>query len=258
MKPVKVVVKAFELMEVLSRHRELTLKDLATHTRFPKPTTFRILNTLMGLGYVEHQSLTQTYSLSPKFLSFTKGSTNGRDLITLAEPFMEKLSATYSETVNLARLIDNQVIYVRVLQSSQAFRISDNVGDRAPIHSTAIGKAIAAFLPEQQLKAVLKKSELTPFTRNTITNIGELTRHFKRVRTDGYAIDNEEGHDGVLCIGAPVFQHDNAPFGALSISMPKVRAKRNVLQRMLKDLTTIAAQISLELGTTRVPKRLVR
>ncbi|MCC6397633.1 MAG: IclR family transcriptional regulator [Bacteroidetes bacterium] len=253
-KPIKVVAKTFKVIEILHQGKAISLKDLAEQAMLPKPTAFRILDTLIGLGYAEHDGETQQFRLGSKFLTFIRSSTAGADVIALAKPYMEKLSETYRETINLARLTGNQIIYVSILESDQPFRISDNIGDRAAAHSTAIGKAIAAFLPEPMLKEVLATTSYTPYTRRTIVDEESLRHHLVQVRQQGYAIDDEEGHDGVLCIGAPIFNKDHVAFAALSISMPKVRAKKKVLEDITKELPRVTIQLSLALGVTDIRK----
>jgi DNA-binding IclR family transcriptional regulator len=253
-KPVKVIAKTFRVIELLSAERELSLKDLAERTSLPKATTYRILDTLQDLGYVEHDPASQRFMMGSKFLTFVRSTGSGADIIAVAEPYMEKLSKMYGETVNLARLIDHQIVYIRIMQSAHSFRISDNVGDKASVHSTAIGKAIAAFLPEEEIDTVLRHNRYTPFTRRTIVDEPALRKHLAHVKEQGYAVDDEEGHEGVLCIGAPIFSKEHIPFAAISISMPKVRAKKKVLDSMIRDLPKIAVQISLELGVTDIRK----
>lgn len=253
-KPIKVVAKTFKVIELLNQNREMALKDISELSSLPKPTTFRILDTLQSLGYVDQDSETQRFSLGARFLVLIKQSGPIADVISLAEPYMEQLLKAYGETINLARLSDNQVIYVRILQSGHSFRISDSIGDRAHVHSTAIGKAIAAFLPKEALNAILRHTSFPAFTRKTITDEATLRKHLAQVREQGYAIDDEEGHDGVLCIGAPIFNKDHLPFAALSISMPKVRAKKKVFESMIRDLPKVAVQLSLDLGVTDIRK----
>jgi IclR family acetate operon transcriptional repressor len=143
---------------------------------------------------------------------------------------------------------------VRILESDHSFRISDDVGDRASIHSTAIGKAMAAFLPKEMLNDVIRTNVYTPFTRKTISDGASLRKHLLLVKEQGYALDDEEGHDGVLCIGAPIFNKEHLSFAGLSISMPKVRAKKKVLESIIHDLPKVAIQISLDLGVTDIRK----
>ncbi len=253
-KPVKVVAKTFKVIELLNAEKQLSLAELSKQAELPKPTAYRILDTLQGLGYVDHDPATQRFSLGSRFITFIKNSGPGTDLITLAEPYMEKLGTTFGETVNLAKLIDDQIIYIRILESGHSFRISDNIGDRASVHSTAIGKAIAAFLPPDQLARVLSQNVYTPFTRKTINDEPSLRKELAIVREKGYALDDEEGHDGVLCVGAPLFNKEHLVFAAMSLSMPKVRAKKKALAGMLRELPKLALQLSLDLGVTDIRK----
>ena len=253
-KPIKVLTKTFKVIELLNSEKGLSLSDIAVQASLPKPTAYRILDTLAGLGYIEHDSSTHTFTLGSRFLTFVRNSGPGTNVISLAEPYMEKLSRMFGETVNLAMLIDFQIIYIRILESGHSFRISNNIGDRASVHSTAIGKAIAAFLPKEELSGVLRRNVYKPFTRKTITDEAILRKHLALVREQGWAIDDEEGHDGVLCIGAPIFNKDHLPFAGLSISMPKVRAKEKVVKTMVHEIPRLAIQLSLDLGVTDIRK----
>lgn len=252
--PIKVVTKTFKVIELLNSQKELSLKQLSEQAGLPKPTTYRILDTLNGLGYIERDPSTQKFTLGSRFLTFIRSSGPGTNIIALAEPYMEKLSMVFGETVNLARLIDHQIIFIRILESRHAFRISDNIGDRAYVHSTAIGKAIAAFLPKDQLDEVLRRNAFTPFSRKTITDEASLRKHLAIVREQGYALDDEEGHEGVICLGAPIFNKEHMPFAAMSLSMPKVRTSKKSLEAMIRKLPKLAIQLSLDLGVTDIRK----
>lgn len=253
-KPVKVVAKTFKVIELLSAEKGLSLKELSAQSSLPKATAYRILDTLAGLGYIEKNPATHHFTLGSGFLTIIRNAGPGTDLTSLAGPYMIKLGKMYGETVNLARLVDQQFLYIRIVESGQAFRISNNIGDRASVHSTAIGKAIAAFLPKDELRGVLLRNVYTPFTRKTLTDESRLRKHLALVRKQGFAIDDEEGHDGVLCIGAPIFNKECLPFAALSISMPKVRAKEKILKTMVHEIPKLAIQLSLDLGVTDIRK----
>jgi IclR family acetate operon transcriptional repressor len=167
---------------------------------------------------------------------------------------MEMLHKRFGETVNLARLVDGRAVYINILESKEAFRISDVIGDAAPFHATAIGKAIAAFLPKEKRAMLFKNYDFTLFTRKTISGIDSLNEALDEVKKSGSAMDSEEGHDGVLCVGAPIFNNEHYAFAALSISMPKVRARKSVLDEVKEQLPREGIAISLELGVTDIAK----
>lgn len=257
-KPVKTIQKAFDLLEQLNVGNAISLKEIAEKTGLPKPTAFRILNTMQMLGYIDHDRKTLQFRLGEKFLSLIKSYYSGNDVIVVAERYMEKLQQKFGETVNLARLNETNIVYIRVIESQHSFRISNNIGDLASLHSTAIGKALAAFLPEEQLQNLINHCQFTKITRKTIADEQILKNHLALVRQNGYAIDDEEAHDGVLCAGAPIFNKDNLPFAALSISMPKVRAKKSSVETIIAELKKSTMQISFELGVTDIRKCLER
>lgn len=249
---IKVVTKAFEVLETLNREPRLSLKEITEKVEFPKPTVFRLLYTLQTLGYVDQDLASQTFTLSSKFTSFINGANRGNDLLILAQPFMEKLQSEFGETVNLAKVVENIPVYIHVLESNQSFRISDSLGDPASYHSTAIGKAIIAFQPEKRREELLKNYSFTRFTKKTIMDTAELEKELTKVKKQGFALDNEEGHEGVICIGAPIFNKSQNAFAAISISMPKVRAKKIILDKIKKELVGVCEKISRDLSDKNV------
>lgn len=251
---VKVVSKTFEILEALSEGNRLGLREITEHVSYPKPTVFRLLSTLEQLGYVEQDKKDFTYALSSKLMLLARSLNSGSGLIAVARPHMEMLHKRFGETVNLARLVENRAVYVNIIESNEAFRISDSIGDVAPFHATSIGKAIAAFLPKETRTELFKDYDFSSFTRKTISGVDTLKSQLDEVKKAGYAVDNEEGHDGVICVGAPIFNNDHYAFAALSISMPKVRAKKAVLDDVKAQLPKEGISISLELGVTDIAK----
>ncbi|MBN1352126.1 IclR family transcriptional regulator [candidate division KSB1 bacterium] len=247
-------MKTFEIIEILNQFKSLALKDITEKAKMPKPTIFRILSTLQKLNYVSLSNDTQQYSLSYKFIAIAKDSINGIDVVGVSKPYMSKLRDTFGETINLAKLISNEAIFLYIVESNHQFRFVDTVGDKAPLHSTAIGKAIAAFLNEDELNDIFKNYDYTRFTKTTIQNFSDLKSHLTEVRKSGISIDNEEGHEGVLCIGVPLFNAEHKPFAAISISIPKVRAKKKLLEKIKQELPRVGIQISLEMGVTDIRK----
>ncbi len=244
---IKVVTKAFEVLETLSQESKLSLKEITERVAFPKPTVFRLLYTLQVLGYVDQDPDSQTFTLSSKFVSFIDGANRGNDLLSLAQPYMEKLRDEFKETVNLAKLVEGSPIYINVIESSHSFRISDNIGDHASFHSTAIGKSIMAFMPVDERKKILKDYSFTRFTKKTIMNITTLEKELEKVKVQGFAVDDEEGHDGVICISAPILNKEQFAYAAISLSMPKVRANKHVLDKLKKELPLLTQTISSSL-----------
>lgn len=244
---IKVLVKTFEVLETINREPKLSLKEITERVSLPKPTVFRLLYTLQALGYVDQDSDSQTYTLSSKFISFVSGANRGDGLLNCAKSYMEKLQDEFKETVNLAKLVNGVPTYINILESKQPFRISDNIGDQASFHSTAIGKAIIAYLPKEVREEIFKKYKYIRFTKKTLMNSAQIKKEIEKIKNQGFALDNEEGHDGVICVGTPILDKNNNAIAAISISMPKVRAKKQILEKLKKKLPEIAKEISSKL-----------
>jgi IclR family transcriptional regulator, KDG regulon repressor len=150
---------------------------------------------------------------------------------------MLNLQVRTSETVNLGVLDKGQVTYIEVLQSSNPLRIAGNAGDRNPVHSTALGKAILAYVPEGELEAILERHPSVKMTPKTITRKTSLLKNLAAVRKGGVAIDVEENLTGGVCVAAPIFDHRRKVVAALSLSGPtsRMRPKLKILQKEIRD-----------------------
>jgi IclR family transcriptional regulator, acetate operon repressor len=131
-------------------------------------------------------------------------SASPADLISLTRPFTAKLAGSYGETVNVAVKSGDQILYVDVLQSGHRLRTEIPAGGRDHIHSTALGKAILAELPEGEARAILTTIHLIPVTPNTVTTVPALLRQLTAIRGAGYAVDDEENEIGSVCIAAAI------------------------------------------------------
>ena len=127
------------------------------------------------------------------------------DLRKLALPGIEKLSQKSGETVHLGVLSDNEVVSIEEIESGQSLRISIPIGKRVCLHSTGIGKAILAFLSDEEIESVIRDKGLPRFTSNTITDPILLKEEISKIRKLGYALDNEENEVGIRCVAAPIY-----------------------------------------------------
>ena len=122
------------------------------------------------------------------------------------------------------------------------------LGRRGFMHSTSVGKAILAFLPDSQVAGIIDAHGLRALTPNTITDRGELQKELNRVRKLGYAIDDIENEESIRCVGAPIFDHTGNPVAAMSLSGPAFRLTRQRIQELVEPLTSAADEISRRLG----------
>lgn len=241
---VPMVAHTIRILKALAEaDAELSLKDISARAGVGPTSTFRILFTLGSLDYIFKNPTSGTYRLSAKLMELAARSLGSQKLVHLARPFMDQLYARFNETLNLAVFQDGEIIYIEIMESRRAFRMTAEVGSRVPLHSTALGKAIAAFLPEDDLKAKLSQCSWLRLTPHTLMTRAEFQRDLARVQKRGYGLDNEETEIGATCVAAPILDAQNHPVAAISISGPthRIHAQEKLIVRELKR---VAAAVS--------------
>jgi DNA-binding IclR family transcriptional regulator len=152
------------------------------------------------------------------------------------------------ETVNLAVLDQGTVLYVDVIESPHEFRLSSRVGTRRSVHVTALGKALAAFLPEETRENILNSIAFQPATPRTIGNLVQFRQELEKIRRQGYAVDDEEAVQGARCVSAPILDSDGKPIAAVSVSGPVTRVSPNQVNALAGAVTSAARAISAAMG----------
>lgn len=232
---IAVLDKAFSILEVLARTgRPLSLAELAEESRQPKPSTFRILRSLRDLGYVDQTEERGTYTLSERLRSLRE---YGRDeaLREKALPMMERLHEEFDETVNLGVLEGLYIRYAHALETTQALRSIVKPGARDAFHTTALGRAVAAYLPEaQQTRLIAKAVALEPAGRRK-TLRARLEQELRATRERGWALEEEETVPGVTCMAIPLLEMGE-PLAAISVSIPIHRFRAEQREKLLHTL----------------------
>jgi IclR family KDG regulon transcriptional repressor len=258
---IAVMGKIFSVLEYVidrgANQEPVPFSEIAKNLPFSRTTIHRILYSLEKLGYVEKAENTSSYRLAGKFFELTGVAVHFRQLQSVAKSVMQNLMTRHGETVNLGVLDRGQVAFIDVLQSPSALRIAAFPGERTPLHSTALGKALLAFLPESEINAILSEQPLTKRTPQTITRKAHLLEHLSSVREQGAATDLEENLSGVTCIAAPIFDQANRVIAAFSISGPTARmnAKLNAVKEDVRAAALIVTRMLTPLSTAgEIPK----
>jgi len=240
---VQSVRRTFELLEVLAEHGPMGLAHLATESGLPLTTVHRLIGTLVGLGYVREESPKQ-YVLGPRMIHLGEEST--RSLSSWAIPHLTGLVDALGETANLAMLEGDEIVYVAQVPSRYSMRMFTAVGRRVKPHCTAVGKALLAQLPDDQVAAIMRRSGMPAQTKNTITTFGRLTRELTTVRRRGFAIDDGEQEIGVHCVAVALA--DTSGRMAISVSGPVPRMTKDLIRRAVPVLTRTAAALADDLA----------
>lgn len=240
---ISVIEKAMLVLESFRGEQNVRLADLSARTRLVKSSVFRILFTLERLGYVQ-KSAEGRYSITSRLSRLPGAVSAESDLAAQAAPFMASLLHRFQETVNLGVLDGSEVLYLRVMESPQIFRLAAHAGMRSPVHSTALGKCLLSRLPQVQVANILKNTTLTAATPRTIRQPAAFFRELERTRAQGYAVDDEEDSRGIRCLAAPIFDRAENVMAAISISAPAVRLQPGKDREVAGALRDSCAQIS--------------
>jgi IclR family KDG regulon transcriptional repressor len=234
-----------------SGKQSYSLRDLSNELNIPKPTVHRILSTFCRLGYVMQDDLSKEYRLGFRLVELGQFVLGGIQLRREAQPFLYNLASQVQETVHLTRLDGNEIVYLDKVERNdpKGLRMASRVGMRNFAHSCAVGKILLAFLSGNERDRILSIKGLPRLTKHTIVDRSSFEVHLEKVRTQGFAIDNEENEEGIKCLAAPVRNDHGEVVAAISISAPAFRMTKKRIDKELKDKVTKAAlDISRKLG----------
>ena len=245
---VRSVKRALSLVDAIAEAGgAAALTDLSTRTGLPVSTCHHLLKTLIECGYAAQVPGKKLYVLGTRFIQLSHACVNS-DLPRRAQPFLEAISEATGETVHLAALQGNAIVTVALREARHAIRVdAGGVGKLEAPHATSIGKAILAWLPESEIRRVLAAG-MTRFTEHTITALPELIEALRHVRREGVALDLEEYIPGVICIGAPIRDRAGAVIGAISASMPKMRASEEHMAMTRAEILSATRALSEDYG----------
>jgi IclR family acetate operon transcriptional repressor len=245
---VKPVYKALQVLLCLGEERrEMALSEICHHVGMPKTTTFRYLQTLSACGFVTHDSNTDLYRLGLRIWALGQMAREPLQLRELALPAMRELRDRFNETVNLGVLDGREIVYLDMVESRRSLRMQAQLGGRDPVYTTALGKAMLAFLPEERWVEHLP-ARLAPRTGASFNSISALRDELRRTRERGYGLDDGENEEGVRCIGAPIFDQENRVIAAVSLSAPAARMSERIFAEAATAVIQTAAAISQRLG----------
>jgi len=245
----KSVGKALQILEAFNINRsELTISDLEEILALPRVSIYRFLRILLQRGFLTQNPQTRKYRLGIKVFELGSLVLKDMELRKAAFPLIEALSRTSGETVHLGVLDGHQVVSIEGAESGYSLRFSLPVGKRVYLHSTGIGKAILAFLEDDEIDEVIEDQGLPRFMANTITEPVDLKKEVQIIRERGYAIDNEENEPGVCCVAAPILDSSRNVIASISISGPSVRITGEAIPKLAKMVIATSQRISESLG----------
>ena len=237
---VQTVGRALELLEsIADGDGSSTLSSLAAACELPVPTAFRLLRSLLVLGYVR-QLPSKRYALGARLIRL--GESASHALSATAEPFLRRLVESTEETANMAMLEGDMVVYAAQVPSKHAMRMFTEVGRRVSPHCTGVGKVLLAQKSDAEVMAILKRVGMKAMTPHTITDPDDFFANLELIRTRGWAEDNEEQEIGVRCLAVAV---PGSPLpAAISVSGPGARITNETTDSISELLLAVAGDLS--------------
>jgi IclR family transcriptional regulator, KDG regulon repressor len=248
---VKSVDRALTIISLVSKRKEgVGVTELAADLELNKSSIFRLLSTLVKHGFIEQNPETKKYRLGYKYLELSSMLLESIDLRAQAKPLLEELASHTSEVIHLVVYDQGEVVYIEKLEGNETLRTHSQVGRRAPMHCTSVGKVILAHLPLNEIVDIIDKHGLPKHTENTITDKEAFFKELGKIRNEGFSTEKEENEPGITCIAAPIFDHARKITAAVSISGPSIRMTEERLAEIKPFIVDIGKKISQRLGYT--------
>jgi len=232
--------RAFDVLELMAAAGgEVALSRLAAESGLPVPTIHRLVRTLVSSGYVL-QMPSRRYTLGPRLIGLGVSASHMVD--AWASPHLQSLAEATGESANLAMLDVDRVVYVAQAASTRhTMRMFTEVGRRFYTHCTGVGKALLAELPDDEVRDLVTAAGMPATTEHTITEVADLLAELRRVREQGYAIDDGEQELGVRCVAVAV---PGSLSSAVSVSGPASRVTHEAVPGLAKLLQESAQALS--------------
>ena len=249
-KPIQSLDRGLVLLEaVADAQHPVSLSELTPVLGIDRSSVFRLVNTLVRRGFLVQEADSKRYMLGSSIWRLASLFRFENVLLQVARPHVDALAADTGETTHVAiRQGAKAVLIERQLTANVLGVTGAGLGTAVSLHSTGVGKALIADFNHDHLVQVLGGEKLPRFTRHTLVSAAKLADACKGARVCGYAVDDEEEHEGVRCIGAPIRDVSGQIVAAVGISAPIARLPREAVKKTGMRVAAAASAISRELG----------
>lgn len=247
--------KALAILDVVAASPDpLRFTDLLKIMAQPRGTLHRQLSHLMEEDFIVLNPETGTYELGTRLLNLASLTWARNSLRHVAEPFLDALHQQTNETVHLAVLRQNRVVYLDKVESKQSVRMHSQIGNTSPVYCTGVGKAMISVLSDEALEPLIASIEFKRFTEFTLNDAAALRAEVQMIRAQGYAEDREEHEPGIRCVAAPLLSAQGQLRGGISVTVPVFRLQAGQLEQWRIWVTEAAATISKHLTMRLGPR----
>lgn len=242
--------RGLSILEVFSQDlAPLSLAEISAKVELDKSTVFRFAYTLEQLGYLERDSETKRYRPGLQVLKLGFSALNSLDIVQLARPYLLALQKETNESVNMAIRDGGDIVYIARYTPPQIVNINLQVGSRLPVYCTSMGKALLAYLSDEEVFDLLGPGPYESLTPSTITSFDELVADLAATRALGYAISDEELTEGVRSAAALIRRENNSFVASINVSVLSGRYTREQLvEQLVPPITRTANWVTSALG----------
>jgi len=241
------VGKALEVLDLVAEiGRPARFTELQRKCDLPKGTLYRFLQTLTKQGLLNYDSERKVYFLGMRLVRLAHAAWKQSSLAPVARPHLDALAGLVRETIHLAQLEGGHVLYVDKLYPSRPVEMFSSAGKVGPAYCTGVGKAMLAYLAQDQLESALAQQSLYRFTENTIVKKSALLAELATIRERGYALDDEEHERGIICVAVPILSDRGLLLGGLSVTTLRGQIDFDELEKLVPNLQTTAARIAAD------------
>ncbi|MGJ8621331.1 MAG: IclR family transcriptional regulator [Yoonia sp.] len=239
------VGKALEVLDqVAAFRRPVRFSELLAQSAFPKPTLYRLIQTLTNQGMLAFDPDRQTYSPGVRLVRLAHAAWDQSTLAPVARPYLDALSKKIGETVHLAQLDHGQVLYIDKRNANRPVQMYSQAGKVGPAYCTGVGKVMLAFLEEDEIAKVIAQQSFHKFTKRTLADAEALRAELQDIRQNGYGFDREEHEPGIICVAMPILADTGRVLGALSVTSTTGRTNLAGLESYVPVLQDAATKIS--------------
>lgn len=239
--------KFMHLLQIVAdTAKPLTVPDLSKLSGYPRATVYRTVAALVAEGLLEMGQVSGRLALGPRLIHLANRSWGRSELRVIASPELGRLRDITGETVHLAVLSGQQMVYIDKIESASAVQMSSRIGTAVPLHSTSVGKAYLAALGSTEQAGLLADlpDAFTRFTPTTLGSKAELCAQLVEIHQRGWSIDDEEREPGICCFGAAITGRDGQPIAAVSVSTLRFRQQADVQRAYVEPLVSACRAIS--------------
>lgn len=232
---VKTLAKALNVLEAVARcDHPPTVGELAGMLGLARPTVYRLVQTLVGTGFLQQSANDARLGIGFAVLPLASSLLDRNRLRLEALPHLQALAQKINERVNLGVLHRDHVLVIGGAEKPSLPTIYSRFGRAVPLHCCALGKAMLAFLPGDEARALLEARPMTARTPNTITTMPAMEKELAAIRARGYSTEVGENSPTSQCIGVPLLDRNGVPVGAISVSAKSLDA-------LEKDVSAVIA-----------------